>query len=175
MLNLLYSVGKHFCIAALAHTTHLAILGNGNPRGGVFMPYSIDWCIENEIVYLKYYGVVTVDELRTSMLETKAMIMGSSRSLVHIITCVQEVTEAVQPLDSLRVSREVGQASNTGWAIQVGVKSPLVKMGIGIGTSVFKMRTHALDSFAEAEDFLKEVDPTLSWDKANTTLIEEII
>ncbi len=129
------------------------------------MPYNISWYIENEIVFLEYSGISTMDELRESMLKTKELIESSPRHFVHILTEVGKVTEPLKPQEVMTVMREVVSHPRTGWSIVLREKSVLIRIGIAIGTSVFKTRNRAFHTLAEAETFLKEMDKNLSWDR----------
>ncbi len=134
------------------------------------MPYSIDWYIESEIIYIHYSGATTVDELRESLIATKNMIDSSDRHLVHMIADVGDVTEATSIKDSLQVVREVGAHDRTGWQITLREKSIVVKMGAAFGTTLFKIRARTFDTMDETVAFLKTQDETLSWNKINTSL-----
>lgn len=134
------------------------------------MAYAVNWYIENEIVYVHYAGATTADELRESLIKTKAMIEQSPRQLVHVLTDVGDVTEPLGPMDSLRIIREEGSHARAGWQIILREKSVLMKMGIAFGTSILKSRTRTFDTLDEADAFLRQMDDSLSWDKVNTAL-----
>ena len=135
------------------------------------MPYSIDWYIEEEIIYTRYFGVVTADELRQSLLDGRSLIENSPRPHVHTLTDVGDVTQPVSPTESLRVIREVGSHERSGWNIILREQSILIKMGVAFGTSVLKSRNKAFDTLEEADAFLKEYDPTLNWERADRSIV----
>ena len=135
------------------------------------MPYTIDWYIENEVIYIHYSGEPTPDELRNSLLTTVEMIDGSSHTLVHIIADVGNVTKPISPKDALDVVREVGSHARTGWNIILRERSLLVKLGVAFGTSIFKNRNRTFDTIEEVNAFLAEKDSTLNWDKVKTSII----
>ena len=135
------------------------------------MPYSADWYIENEVLYMLYSGESTLDELRESLLTVKKFIDTSSRPLVHIITDVSKVTIPIAPKNSLPVVRDVGSHDRLGWNVILGETSVMLKIGIALGTSIFKMRTRTLDTIEEAEAFLAEKDSTLNWDQVNRSVL----
>ncbi len=129
------------------------------------MPYAVSWYIENEIVYAHYSGVTTPEELRDSLILIKEMIERSSRQLVHVISDVGDVTQPVSPMESLGIIRKVGTPSQAGWMLVLREKSVVIKLGVALGTTVFKSRNRMFDSIEEATAFLKDMDTTLSWDK----------
>jgi len=135
------------------------------------MPYSIDWYIENEVVYIHYSGETAPDELRDSLLTIIKMIDGSSHTLVHVIADVGDVTKPISPKEALDVVREVGSHPRTGWNIILRERSLLVKIGVAFGTSIFKSRNRTFDTIEEVNAFLAEKDTKLNWDNVNKSLI----
>ncbi len=129
------------------------------------MPYTISWYIKNEIIYAHYSGAPTLAEMRQSLIDCNNLIDSSPRQQVHIFSDVGDVTQPVRPLDSLAIVREVGTRSRHGWTIILREKSFLIRMGVAFGTTVFKTRNRTYASIEEAIKFMKQVDPTLSWDK----------
>lgn len=136
------------------------------------MPYTIDWLIPDEVIYVRYIGVTTADELRESLLKTRDYMEASPRFLVHGIIDVGEVTHPVSLKESMQVVREVGVHPRTGWSISIREKSPLIKMGAAIGSSIFQMRYRAFDTLEQAVKHLKLVDEMLSWDRINPAILD---
>ncbi|MEQ8674799.1 MAG: hypothetical protein RLP44_18245 [Aggregatilineales bacterium] len=132
------------------------------------MPYTIDWYIENEIIYVAYSGVTTAEELEESLYTIKEMIESSPRHLVHVISDVGDVTQSVKPLESLGIVRKVGNSPQSGWMIILREKSALIKFGVALGTTVFKSRNRTFDTLEQAVEFIKGMDTTLNWDAVNT-------
>jgi len=132
------------------------------------------WLIENEIYYVHYSGVVTVEELRACMLESYHYVESSPRELVHIINDIGDVIVTVSMKDSMNVMREVGIHPRTGWSFTIGEKSNIIKMVSGLGASVFKVRYRAFDVLDEALEHLKSFDTTISWDKFEVSLTEQV-
>ena len=131
------------------------------------MPYSVNWYIPGEVMYVHYTGVTTVQELRECLLEMRAFMDSSPRHLVHAISDVGDIVEPVSFKDSMRVVREVGPHPRAGWTISIREKSLMVKMGSALGSSIFKLRFRAFATLDQAIAHLKFVDSELSWDKVN--------
>lgn len=138
------------------------------------MPYSVSWYIENEIIFVRYYGTNTVDELREALLTTKALIESSPRQLVHVINDIGDIEEGVSLKDSLPIVREVGGHPRAGWSITLREKSALMKMGAALGASVFKMRYRAFGTLEEVMAHLKSMDQTINWDKVNPSAVAHL-
>jgi hypothetical protein len=139
--------------------------------GKSIMPQTIDWYIENEIIYVRYSGVVTPDDMRTSLQSSNDMIVRSPRHVVHAITDVGDVTKPLNPKDSLEIIREITPHERAGWTVVLREKSVLIKVGLMFSTSVLKTHTKACDTMADTIAFFKEIDPDLTWDKANSSII----
>lgn len=136
------------------------------------VPYSVNWLIENEIVYVRYSGTITVEELRASLLESMDYMERSPRALVHSINDVGDVVEPVSIKDSLAVVRELGTHPRAGWTFTIREKSKMIRMSSGLGASVFKIRYRAFDTLDEALEYLKGFDSAISWDKLDLSLTE---
>ncbi len=138
------------------------------------MPYSINWLIENELIYVHFSGIITVEELRTSLLRTRQFIDDSPRALVHSISDAGDVIEAVPMKDSMKVVREVGNHTRAGWAFTIREKSSMLKMASGLGASLFKIRYRAYDTLDEALQHLKSFDSAISWDKMDLSVTKHL-
>jgi len=135
------------------------------------MPYTVNWYIENEIIYSRYSGVITAEELANCLTTVKTLMENSPRNLVHAITDVGDVTQPVALKDSIRVVRQVGSSKHSGWTLTIREKSILVKMSAGMGASIFKTRFRAFDTLDQALAHLKAIDEDLSWDKVDTSVV----
>jgi hypothetical protein len=131
------------------------------------MPFSASWYIQNEIIYTRYWGVVTAEDLRNCLIETKAFMESSPRSIIHVISDVGDIIEPVPFKDTMRIVREVGPHPSAGWTLSIREKSTLVKMGSRLGSSIFKLRFRAFDRLDQAIAHLKFFDSGISWDKIN--------
>lgn len=129
------------------------------------MSYSIKWYIEDEIIYIRYSGTPTYDEFREAILEANELIEGSSRSLVHTVSDLGDVTRTPSPKDSLKLAREVGVHERVGWTIFIRETAGLTKMIVAMFTSLTKVRTRSFNTMDEAIDFLKSMDTDLNWEK----------
>ncbi len=136
------------------------------------MPYTLNWLIENEIIYIRYSGTTTAQEMRDCMLKARDWIESSPHPLVHVINDVGDVTESLPLKESIQVVREVGVPKQAGWNLTVREKSAFIKMGAAMGASIFKMRYRSFGTIEEALAHLKLVDVTLGWDKIDQTVLE---
>ena len=132
----------------------------------------MNWYIKDEIIYVRYSGVITVDELRDCLTKMRAFIESSPRGLVHFIMDVGDIVEPVGLSDTLKLVRELGSHPRLGWSLSLREKSVLVKMGISFGSSIFKTRFRTFDTLDQAVAHLKLFDEGLSWDKVDNSVFE---
>ncbi len=137
------------------------------------MPHETRWYIENEIIFVRYSGVMSKEELRGAMLELKDLIESSPRPLVHVINDSADVTVPVSIKDSVQLVREVGSHERIGWTLTVREKSLVLKMGTAFGTSIFKMRFRAFDTLEQALAHLRTVDSTIHWEQAKSEVVKD--
>ena len=129
------------------------------------MPFSARWYIKNEIIYTRYWGVTTAEDLRNCLRQTKAFMDESPRSIVHVICDVGDVAVPIPFKDTMRVVREEGPHEKAGWTVNIRERSTLVKMGSALGSSIFKLRFRAFSTLEQATAHLKFFDSAISWDK----------
>lgn len=134
------------------------------------MPYSISWYIENEIIYSRFTGETTPEELQEQLADLKRLIASSPRELVHVINDSREVEEALSPKATLDVIRKSGFPERLGWTMVITKQSSLHKMAAALATSLFKIRTRFFDTVDEAQAFLKDIDSTINWEQADTSI-----
>lgn len=135
------------------------------------MPYSVDWYIPNQVIYACYTGEVTENEMRESLRTIIAMIDHSSSPYVHVIADTGDVTKPLSPQKTLKITREEGSHTRTGWNLILREKSTLVKMGVAFGSTMIKSKVRSFDTLEEAEHFLKDVDKTLNWSDVNRAVV----
>jgi hypothetical protein len=137
------------------------------------MPYSLDWLIPDEIIYIRYGATLSSEELYECLMTVHEMMDGSTRPIIHVINDVGGVEVAMPYKESMKAVREAGPNARAGWTINIHEKSLLVKMGTAFGSSLFKMRYRAFDTMDEAIAHLKHADETLHWENLNKDLTIE--
>lgn len=137
------------------------------------MPYNLNWYIQDQVTFMHVSGEITPEELQSMILDVNSLVNSSPRKLVHTIVDVGDITKSSNISDLVATLRDVGISDKTGWTVVIRVKSPIIKMGSAIGTSIFKLRTRFLDTIEEAEALLKEQDSTLSWDKVDKSILTD--
>lgn len=136
------------------------------------MPYTIDWLVTHKVIYSSFSGETTEDDMRDSLLAAKNMIESSENPHVHVISDTGNVTKALPSHKALQISRQIGMHDRLGWNIVIRERSALVKMGVAFATVVAKSKTRSFDSLADAEAFLRQMDESVDWDKADHSVVQ---
>lgn len=135
------------------------------------MPYETKWLIEGEIIYSRFWGISTEDELRQALTQVAEMRDNSSRDTVHTITDTSKVTQVLPFQDSLRVVKEFDSNQDDSWEIVVGKMNSIMKLSLSISRSVLKTKVINLQTIDEAIEHLKKEDPDLTWEKMNDNIL----
>lgn len=131
------------------------------------MPCHALWIIENRVMLIRHFGIVTMPDLSGSLKETFEMrdaansVLGENGPLVHTIT---DATEADYQNPSLSESQRMTKAlrqQRVGWSIFV-TPNRLNGFLAGIGHQMAGVRYRSFDSIEKAIDFLKTNDDTLT-------------
>lgn len=135
------------------------------------MAYKVQWYIEKQIIFIKFWGEIVVDDLIAQLNETAAFIGESDRVLVHAITDLSEVTKPLPMKNIPQVITSVKQHPHTGWVITVGEKDMMLKFASSVARQLFKMRQQTFDTLPEALAFLSQRDPTIDWHMADESVL----
>jgi hypothetical protein len=120
------------------------------------MPVELGWYEENYILYSKYTGNVTLEELRTTIREATKIVLGHPHPVPHIID-VREMTSVHTNLkDFSDIGADLKGVDKRNWVIIVGIT--------GIPKFIATMITHMAGlnckmaaSIEEAQTFAKHV------------------
>jgi hypothetical protein len=125
------------------------------------MPHQTVWLVEKRVILVTFSGVITAEELAEFVQETEHLI-ASGIPLVHLITdslAMERVAFSLGTLRSLALAYQL--TGKLGWQIDVN-HNPLLKMLVAIGTQFARVRTRTFKTLADAIQFLKTNDVTLS-------------
>ncbi len=139
------------------------------------MPYQVNWYIENQIIYTHYSGIMSPDDLRESLQKCLQMIESSPREIVHAISDVGDVVEAISMKESLNILRETGTHPRSGWNFTIRQKSSMMKMVAAMGSSIFNLRYRTFDTLDESLRYLKDFDQNISWEQVDERFIKQPI
>jgi hypothetical protein len=123
------------------------------------VPFEIGWHQADRIVHLRFYGDVTIDEIRDSSLSVKTHV-EQGKPLVHTISDLSDVQHF--PRNLLQISKATTKLDNSvlGWTIVIGA-NPILAFIVTTISQLAGARLRMLPTMEEALTFLKSVDTTL--------------
>ncbi len=130
------------------------------------MPVVNTWYIPEQIGYIRFYGEVTEDELRKFMDDGERMIDSSNRANVHFIINLTELSHPVSLASAIKIARERKKHPRSGWSITVGQQSSFTKFISDVTGQILNTRMRTFDTTQEALEFLREMDETIDWSRA---------
>jgi hypothetical protein len=131
----------------------------------------MQWYVDNKILFIQYWGEVTVDDLRRQIELNNRYIDESDAPLVHMIIDVSQITQPASMKDLTAALAGFKPHPRGGWTITVGEKDPLTKFVSYIGRQLFRLRQRSFETFQQAVDFLKFMDTTIDWSKADRSTL----
>lgn len=126
------------------------------------MPYEIFWHTDKRIIHERFYGQVTLDEIREVIARYMILVLEGDAP-VHTLVDVSSVTRYPGNLNNLREMFDPDNDPGVGWILICGANNPLLRFLSSILTQVLlrKLRIRLFYSTEEAIGFLAEQDPTL--------------
>jgi hypothetical protein len=116
--------------------------------------------VENRVIYVRSYGVVSVAEIQTASLQTGQM-MNSGIKFVHMIADSTEVAKLTFNLtDLVKGLRGLPTSPNLGWSLNVS-PNMLYRFMASIIAQIVNSRQRVFNTLNEAIVFLQSVDETL--------------
>lgn len=134
------------------------------------MAYKIQWYIENHVLYTTFLGETSIEELRRCLKEINALVDQSDRPLVHVITDVTRLTKPLSLVSTTQAVVGYSPSPRTGWSITVGEQDKLVRFVSDITRQILKLRQRSFKTVEESLAFLKDIDSTIDWSRADTTI-----
>lgn len=127
------------------------------------MAHESAWLYPGRIIQIRYFDVVTRDDLGTQSDTTQAMI-AAGEAPVHIIVDLISMTKMDVGLNELRQilsSKDHSTTAMVGWTLVLRHNS-LVQFFASMAIQLLKARFTFVDTLDEALAFLRERDATLS-------------
>jgi hypothetical protein len=122
------------------------------------MPVEVSWLIPQRVIYERFSGEVTLDDIRRNS-ELVAPMMAEGIPLIHTIIDVAAVTSH-PGLNEIRNSTPMDTYDNEGWRILVGANAVARFVG-SIILQLMKRRFRAYPTLEEALQFLENQDDSL--------------
>ena len=139
------------------------------------MNFSIEWYVEDQVLFVKHWGPTQADAVRTQMESMNHQLDLSTGQSIHVIIDLSEVTKALSMKDFPKAFAHFKTHPKYRWTMMVGQKDPMVRFASTVATNLFRAPLRTFDTNAQAVAFLKTIDPAIDWSKAKQSVLERPI
>ncbi|MBE0690607.1 MAG: hypothetical protein IH587_10855 [Anaerolineae bacterium] len=130
------------------------------------MPVTTNWYVPNAVIYTRFSGEPTEDDIVSNSHAINVMVAESDRPRVHVLTDFTAVTTATPLAVILRASKFTRPHERIGWVITIGEQDPVIKLMAKIARQLVHLKTRGVDTVEDAIDILKSLDDTIDWSQA---------
>lgn len=124
------------------------------------MAHEIGWLVDGRVIYQRYYGVVTLDELVDASGAVGALV-DDGVCPVHTLIDIVGLKEYPGAIGEIRRAlRDARFDARLGWLVLVGVH-PIPRYIASVVIQVTGLRFRLFDTFEEGLHFLATHDETL--------------
>ncbi len=123
------------------------------------MPVEITWIIPLRVIYERFYGDVTIEDIR-QVEEAMPGLMAEGVPLIHTLIDVS-AAESSPNLREIQRSTSMRAYDGEGWRIIIGVDG----LGRFMGSVIFQLmgqRYRMFDTLEQAAAFLSDQDETIT-------------
>jgi hypothetical protein len=125
------------------------------------MAYEVSWYIEGRVIFSRFSGDVTIDDLDQVNKLVIEFLDSSASNAVHHLSDATGIDSHPNNAFALQNSQSYLKHSRLGWVVVYGVKNKTLNFLSALVTQVLKVRVRMLASHDEAVTFLQQVDKTL--------------
>lgn len=127
------------------------------------MPIEVSWYLQSRVIYQRYHGVLTIEDLKLSNTLAIEYVM-SGNPLVHAVIDAQDVTKHPYSLKDVNgtLPRSKMFYDSLGWTVMVSTHYIHRFMG-QMAAQMTRTRFQTAASLDEALQFLNSVDATLKF------------
>ena len=138
------------------------------------MPVKIGWLIPGEVIYQRWWGVCTLDDVRyINDTALEMMAQYPDRPLIHHVANGTGQEKVEGGLSQIRHTFTTLDHPQTGWILLI-VDQILLRFVVNIALQIgVKSRIRFMDNVDEWQPFLKERDNTIDWDKLDLEVITQ--
>jgi hypothetical protein len=128
------------------------------------MSVSITWKIERRIIYVDFWGNVSVEEIEKAT-HTVTQYIRDGQSPVHVVADMLRVDHYPREFGRLAGAIPHLAETNLGKTILIGNNSGLIQMMVSVIRHAVQIDLRMFDSMEKTLAFLHETDPTLPDEK----------
>lgn len=119
------------------------------------MPYTIDWLIEKQVIYVRTYDVVEAQEVINFSIDAEVM-RQTSDGLVHLVLDGKDVEKLNFGIGDIRkMSGKLPKSQKRGWTLLIS-HSKIIKFFASVLTQISNIRERHFDTVDESLIFLDE-------------------
>lgn len=123
------------------------------------MPYELNWRIENRVIWLRVWDVVTMDEINTISPQIMEMLNAGSAP-VHLLADYTDVTRMPFSLQHSQKAVDVQAHPHIGWVMTI-TNNQRMRFITTILLQITSMWMRQFAKVDEALEFLQHVDDSL--------------
>jgi hypothetical protein len=123
------------------------------------VPHQTSWYIQDQILFTRLHGDITLEEIEEFSLENSAMIKDSPAPIVNTFFVLEEITDYPKNIVSLArvVNREEFRQPKLGWVVIVGIKNAFLRFLVSSTNQLLGHRLRMFDTQEEATAFLEHI------------------
>jgi len=139
------------------------------------MPVKMDWIIPGQVLYQRWWGVGTLNDMRW-VNETALHMIAQypDRPLIHSVVNAIGQEKSEGSLSQIRQTYTVLDHPQTGWIV-LAIDQPILRfvgnIALQIGT---QSRIRFINDIDEWQPFLKERDSTIDWSALDLSVVERL-
>lgn len=139
------------------------------------MSVHVDWLIENQIILIRSFGDLTLENFSDDGLKVVEMLDSSPSESIHVVG--DETHLGSVPNDPLSIVRNTPwlKHAKLRWTIAFGKSDRIMKIVTNIGAQLVQMRYRRVDTFPDVVAFLTNIDESLPPAEEITQAFEHII
>jgi hypothetical protein len=128
------------------------------------MPVQINWYIPERVLFTKYSGDVTPQDILRQYEEGIELCHSVNSPLVHMIVDIAEVKSFPKTLSNYKGTFG-DKARNAGWVVMVG-DNKIVRLLSSLITNLMKLNFAYVNTHQEALKFISQRDNSFSYEEA---------
>jgi hypothetical protein len=134
------------------------------------MPYSIQWYIEGQVLFIRFQGVMTVPEMQTYVETLLPFYETTTEKQVHAIIDARYITKSLSLIDLIKVLHKPPHP-RMGWNIQVDENHTWMRPVTNVVTQILNIRNRSCNTFDEGFTFLAAQDKSIRWERADLAVL----
>ncbi len=137
------------------------------------MSHKVDWFVEKQIVFVKMWGRVTVEEYTTYFRDCYAAYDQSDYPTVHTVIDARCVLHNPNLIEIKRALPKQNHP-RVGWVVGVvdGPANVLIRMLLNTVSKVTNQRLRHFNEVEDAFAFLRHMDPNINWSLARPEVLK---